>query len=102
MLALIAKLYAVEHEAKHADHATRLVLRQERSAPVLERIKPWLEAGSKAVTPRSPMATAITYAQNQWDALTTYVTQGFLAVDNNASERALIPFQNIVFAPDSR
>ena len=35
------------------------------------------------------MAAAITYAQNQWAALTTYTTQGFLNIDNNASERAL-------------
>ena len=35
------------------------------------------------------MATAITYAQNQWQALCTYATYGFLSIDNNASERAL-------------
>ncbi len=29
------------------------------------------------------------YMLNQWDALTTYTTQGFLNIDNNASERAL-------------
>jgi transposase len=35
------------------------------------------------------MATAITYARNQWQALCVYGTQGFLNIDNNASERAL-------------
>ena len=35
------------------------------------------------------MSLAITYAQNQWAALNVYVTQGFLNIDNNASERAL-------------
>lgn len=48
------------------------------------------------------MATAITYAQNQWAALRTYVTQGFLNIDNNASERALqrvaIGRKNLLFA----
>jgi hypothetical protein len=34
--------------------------------------------------PRSPLGQAIVYAQNQWQALTTYTTQGFLASDNNA------------------
>ena len=56
---------------------------------VLARIKTWLDVEQDAMLPRSPMAAAITYAQNQWDALTTYTTQGFLAIDNNASERAL-------------
>jgi transposase len=89
MLALIAELYAIEREAKDVDDTTRLALRQERSVPVLARIESWLDAEQAIVLPRSPMATAITYALNQWQALTTYVTQGFLNIDNNASERAL-------------
>ena len=66
MLALVAELYAIEREAKDADEATRLALRQERSVPVLDRIKRWLDAEQQVVLPRSPMAAAITYAQNQW------------------------------------
>ncbi len=89
MLSMIAELYAIEREAKDVDDATRLQLRQERSVPVLERIKTWLDAEGEVVLPRSPMAAAITYAQNQWQALSTYVTRGFLNIDNNASERAL-------------
>ncbi|MEM8864486.1 MAG: IS66 family transposase [Planctomycetota bacterium] len=89
MLSLIAELYAVEREAKDADDDARLAVRQSRSVPVLDRIKAWLEAEHQVVLPRSPMATAITYAQNQWQALTTYATQGYLNIDNNASERTL-------------
>ena len=89
MLALIGELYAVEREAKDLDDDTRLALRQERSVPVLARIKTWLDAEGQVVLPRSPLGLAITYALNQWQALTTYTTHGFLAIDNNASERAL-------------
>jgi len=89
MLALIGELYAIEREAKDAADATRLTLRQERSVPALEQIKSWLEAEGEIVLPRSPMAAAITYARNQWIALNAYATQGFLNIDNNASERAL-------------
>ena len=89
MLALIGELYVVEREAKDATDDVRLALRQQRSAPVLARIEDWLDAEGEIVLPRSPMAAAITYARNQWTALTTYATQGFLAIDNNASERAL-------------
>ena len=56
---------------------------------MLARIKAWLDAEQEVVMPPSSIAMAITYAQNQWQALTTYTTQGFLAIDNNASERAL-------------
>jgi transposase len=89
MLALIGELYQIERESKELTGALRLAVRQERSLPVLEKIKTWLDAEGEIVLPRSPMATAITYAQNQWAALNTYVTQGFLNIDNNASERAL-------------
>ena len=68
----------LEREAKDADEDTRLALRQERSVPVLTRIKEWLGAEGQVVLPRSPMGLAIGYAQNQWAALHVYVTQGFL------------------------
>jgi hypothetical protein len=91
MLALVGELYAVEREAKEQslDEPATLAVRQQRSVPVLARIKAWLAAEKEVVLPRSPMGLAIQYAQNQWKALNSYVTQGFLAIDNNASERAL-------------
>jgi transposase len=91
MLALVGKLYAVEREAKQKefDEAALLALRQERSVPILDQIKTWLDTEGEIVLPRSPMAQAITYMRNQWDALVVYTTRGFLAIDNNASERAL-------------
>lgn len=89
MLALVGELYAVEREAKEFTDEARFALRQERSLPVLAQIKAWLDAEGQVVLPRSPLGAAITYAQNQWQALCVYVTQGFLAIDNNASERAM-------------
>lgn len=89
MLALIGELYAIEREAKEADDAERLALRQQRSVPALARIGTWLDREGEIVLPRSPMAQAITYARNQWAALNVYVTRGDLAIDNNAAERAM-------------
>jgi transposase len=89
MLAMVRDLYAVEDEAKALDHERRRALRQEKSVPILAKIKAWLDAERPLVLPRSPMAAAITYTLNQWDALNRYVEQGFLNIDNNAAERAL-------------
>ncbi len=54
----------------------------------------------------SPLPTAITCAQNRWAALGVYATQGFLAIDNNAAERALkrvtIGRKNRLFAVPAR
>lgn len=89
MLSLIGKLYATEREAKELDDAARLALRQARSLPILDEIEAWLRAEGDVVLPKSPMGQAITYTRNQWKALCIYTTQGFLAIDNNAAERAL-------------
>jgi transposase len=89
MLEFVRRLYAVEDEAKALDHDARRSLRQEKAVPILVTIKAWLDAEQQLVLPRSPMAAAITYTINQWDALNRYVEQGFLNIDNNAAERAL-------------
>jgi transposase len=89
MLSMVRELYAVEERAKEFTEASRRELRQAQSVPVLERIKAWLDAEQQIVLPRSPMAAAIQYALNQWAALCVYATEGFLAIDNNAAERAM-------------
>ena len=100
MLEMVRQLYEVEDEAAkliaqqpgatsaQADEVRR-DLRQRKSVPVLEKIKAWLDEQAKLVLPRSPMADAIGYALNQWDALCVYTKHGFLNIDNNAAERAL-------------
>jgi transposase len=89
MLEFVRQLYAVEGEARGLDHDARRALRQERSVPVLARIKSWLDAEQPVVLQRSPMGAAITYCLNQWEALCRYAEQGYLNIDNNAAERAL-------------
>ena len=100
MLAMVRELYKVEDEATAQIAATknctrveadaiRLALRQQKSVPLLATIKTWLDAEQKLVLPRSPMAQAIGYMLNQWEALCLYTRHGFLNIDNNAAERAL-------------
>ena len=89
MLEMVRQLYAVEDEAKTLDPGARRALRQQKSVPILAKIKSWLDTVGQLVLPRSPMAAAITYTLNQWDALNRYIEQGFLNIDNNAAERAL-------------
>jgi transposase len=100
MLEMVRQLYAVEDEADKkialltgAAHQQkddiRRDLRRKKSAEVLKTIKTWLETEIKAVLPRSPMAEAINYMLNQWQALCVYADHGFLNIDNNAAERAL-------------
>jgi transposase len=98
-LAYYRQLYAIETAIKaeiaklppDADEparaAIRLRARQERSVPVLEHFKTWLDAQKPDVLPKSPLGGAIGYVQNQWEALKRYTSSGFLSIDNNVSEQ---------------
>ena len=89
MLAWIQQLYAVEREAKALDATARLALRQEKSKPILDAVKGWMDAQQPGVLPKSPIGEAVQYAQNQWTALTRYLDDGDLSIDNNLAERNL-------------
>lgn len=106
MLAFVRDLYSIEGDAKSLTDDERRDMRQARSTPILAEIKTWLDRERDVVLPRSPMAQAITYALNQWDALNTYVREGYLNIDNNAAERALkrvaIGRKNWLFAGNDR
>jgi transposase len=69
--------------------AERLKLRQEKSAPLLTTMCQWLKAHQVSALPKSPIAQAIGYALNHWEALTRYTEHGFLAIDNNWAEREM-------------
>jgi transposase len=56
---------------------------------VWEELLKWLDERKPGALPKSPLGTAIGYASNNWGALKRYLDQGFLALDNNLSERTL-------------
>ncbi len=88
-LARIRRLYDVEAEIEPLGDPGRLAARQARARPVLDDLFAWLEQERSRVLPKSPMGTAIGYALGNRVALARYTEAGFLAIDNNASERAL-------------
>jgi transposase len=88
-LAFIRRLYEVERRARDLDEPSRRALRQSESGPVLAELKIWLDEQSHAALPKSPLGMAIGYARAQWGALTRYLEDGVLDIDNNAAERAL-------------
>ena len=87
-LHLIARLYAVEDRAKGLTGEERLELRQRLSAPVMEKLHQYLLEIREEVLPKSPAARAVRYALNQWEALTRFLEDGDLEIDNGATERA--------------
>ena len=89
-LHLIARLYAVEERAKALSLSAeqRLALRQRVSARLLRKIHEYLLELQPQVLPKSPSGAAVRYALNQWEALTRFLEDGELEIDNGATERA--------------
>jgi transposase len=88
----IIKVYKVEraaHGAGIAGSPQHLEMRQARSRQVIDDFKAWLEAEQPRHLPKEPMGEAIGYALGQWDALTRFLADARIPVDNNPSERAL-------------
>src|SRR5712692_6618127 len=88
-LGVIRQLYRVEAEGKDGEAGARRALREEQAKPILDRFKTWLDEQADLVLPKSPIGEAVHYARAQWTALTRYLEDGDLSIDNNASERAL-------------
>ena len=63
--------------------------RQQQARPVLDALKGWLDEQQPQALPKSPLGQALGYARNHWEALCRYLEQGYLAIDNNLSERTL-------------
>jgi transposase len=85
----IAVLYAIEDEIRGSTPEVRRSVRQARAKPLLDRMRTWMEDTLAKLSRKSDTAAAIRYASSRWQALTRYVDDGHLEIDNNAAERAL-------------
>ena len=92
-LTYIRKLYKVERELADRfdaeDDAGRQQYRSAQTAAVREEFHAWLVSQRARALPKSPLGEAVGYALSNWAALMRYTEQGYLAIDNNLSERAL-------------
>ena len=85
----IRQLYDIEDRAHTWTETARAALRQQEAEPVLDRIEAYLAQLERRALPKSVLAKAVSYAQNQWQALRRYTSDGRLSIDNNVSERTL-------------
>ena len=88
---LLGRLYRIEHLAdlKELSFEERVRLRGERSQRALDSLHGWLVATLAKEPPASEFAKACGYIINQWAALTRFLEDGRLGLDNNLVERQL-------------
>ncbi|MEK7438138.1 MAG: IS66 family transposase [Pseudomonadota bacterium] len=88
-IARIAVLYQIETEIRGRLPEERARVRQTRAGPLLESLRQWLRETLSRVSKKSELAKAIGYLLTRWTALTRYVADGGIEIDNNAAERSL-------------
>jgi transposase len=105
-LAFIQKLYQIERQIREKPPDEVQRVRQERSRPVMEKLRAWLTESIPRVPPQSLTGKALSYLDDQWPKLIRVLEDGRLPLDTNRVENAIRPFvvgrKNWLFADTVR
>jgi transposase len=86
-LALMSQLFDIETRGKNYSTEARLALRHEESQRVLDRLWQWVDGPiARDALPKSSLASAVKYLRNHREALSEYLRDGRLPLDNNYTE----------------
>jgi transposase len=86
-LAAWKKLYEVEEEVRGREAAVVLAARQQKSRPVYDELLSWARVHEPHEPPSSMMGKAIGYLLGNEAALTRFLEDGRIPIDNGAVER---------------
>ncbi len=90
LLALYRRLYDIEDQARGKSPQEVLALRRESSVPIMAQLRQWLDSdAADRVLPKSRLGEALRYLKNQWDALTVFLSDGRVPIDNNEVEQLM-------------
>ena len=102
ILERIAALYRIEAMVRGHPPELRLKARQELSAPIVEAMRPWLEAQLDRLSSASELAKHIRYALKRWDGLCRFLHDERIEMDTNPIENLIRPVKltkkNALFA----
>ena len=90
-MGFIDGFYTVDAQAKEQElrGAELLAYRQAHAGPIAERFRMWLDTHLIDLLPTDPVRKTMQYYVNHWDALTLFLVDPLVDLDNNWSERAL-------------
>lgn len=90
-LQYIGQLYEIERQVKDLSSEERRRRRQEQARPVVDALHAWMRAQRERVPDGSATAKALDYSLKRWVALTRYLDDGQLPIDNNWIENQIRP-----------
>jgi transposase len=87
------ELFGVDAEARaqNFNHAARHALRLERAKPLLDLLKPQIEAAGARALPSSALGKAVTYTLALWPKLTRFLEHPMVELSNNLAENSMRP-----------
>ena len=86
-----ARVYEIEREVKEIATDQRQTIRQQQTKPLLDALHQWMVLQRQKVPEGSASAKALDYSLRRWEALTRFVDDGQLPVDNNWIENQIRP-----------
>ncbi|QJI37138.1 IS66 family transposase [Pseudomonas sp. ADAK13] len=103
-LRYIQLLYEVESEVRDLEPYLRH--RQEKAVPVMDALHAWMIAQRQIVHDGSAISKALDYSLKRWTALSRYLDDGAVPIDNNWAENQIRPWalgrKNWLFAGSLR
>jgi transposase len=105
-LQAIGQLYEIEAQGAHLSPEERQHLREQRARPIAQTLHAWMTAHRLKVPEGTGIARALDYNLKRWTALTRYLGDGRLPIDNNWIENQIRPIalgrKNWLFAGSQR
>lgn len=105
-LRYIAALYEVEREVRDLEPDARRRIRQEKAAPLMDAFHAWMIAQRELVHEGLGITKALDYSLKRWAALSRYLNDGTVPIDNNHIENQIRPWalgrKNWLFAGSLR
>lgn len=88
----IGGLYEIERQTREMSDEDRRRIRQEKAAPLAKALHEWMLTHRDLVPNGSATAKALDYSLKRWVALTRYLEDGAVPIDNNAVENQIRPW----------
>jgi hypothetical protein len=90
-LRFIQLLYEIEREVHDLEPDLRRRKRQEKAVPVMDMLHAWMIALRDLVPEGSAISRALDYSLKRWAALSRYLDDGAVPIDNNWAENQIRP-----------
>jgi transposase len=87
----IARLYAIEKDARYSPPDERVALRQSKAKPIFDDLETWLKQQLPKISGKTSLAEAIRYALGRMPKARAYLENGRIELDNNICERSIRP-----------